>query len=66
MGSQILERTDTEKRVSVLTVEKANDTETNTIEILWRFDNAIEGVTQCVLRCHYLKGHKQRHHREGH
>tara|TARA_R110000823_G_C15886413_1_gene495580 strand:- start:983 stop:1357 length:375 start_codon:yes stop_codon:yes gene_type:complete len=60
----IMENTDTEARVSVLSVEKDCGGQ-STIETMWKFADGPHAVTQCVLRCHYFLGHKQRHKREG-
>lgn len=63
-----LEETDEEARIS--TIRAADDPgAAKTIETMWRFAKSARGVTsvtQCVQRCHYMLGHKLRHHREGH
>lgn len=61
----IMENTDVEARVSVLSVEKDLGG-SNSIETMWKFSNDPQAITKCVLRCHYDKGHKQRHAIEGH
>ena len=61
----LMENTDVDARVSVLSVEKDDDN-SNTIEPMWRFSNDPQAVTKCMLRCHYDSGHKAVHRREGH
>ncbi len=61
----VMENTDVDARVSVLSVEK-DDGGSYAIETMWRVTNEPKAVTKCVLRCHYDNGHKQRHKIEGH
>ncbi len=60
----LMENTDVNARVSVLSVEK-DDSSENTIETMWRFSNDPEAITKCVLRCSYSSGHKAVHSKEG-
>jgi hypothetical protein len=62
----ILETTDEDAREQRLSVVRGDNPDENTIQTMWQFDKYGEtAVTQCVLRCHYDSGHKQRHKREG-
>ena len=61
----VMENTDADARVSVLSVEK-NSGSDSSIETMWRFSSEPQAITKCVLRCHYDSGHKQRHKIEGH
>ncbi|WP_262694686.1 hypothetical protein [Kordiimonas aquimaris] len=61
----LLEETDEQNRSQKITVESANNPEENTIQTMWKFsENGMETITQCVLRCHFFLGHKQRHKKE--
>ena len=60
-GEILMERTDTETRVSTVSVELADEAEPNTIETMWKFTDGVNAVIKCVQRCNYLKGHKRRH-----
>ena len=65
-GEFILEETDEEKREQRLHVESSDNPDINTIQTMWCFEKEqTTAVTKCVLRCHYDKGHKQRHAIEG-
>ncbi len=64
----LMETTDVEARVSTLHVERlSSQGPGRVLETLWKFarDGGARGVIVCVNRCHYDRGHKMRHHREG-
>ncbi len=60
----VMENTDVDARVSVLSVEKDNGS-ANSIETMWKFSNEPQAITKCVQRCNYNNGHKSVHSREG-
>lgn len=67
-GEVLMEKTDVERRTSTLTPQPADaHADANVIETLWRFGQgeSPDGVTVCVSRCDYNRGHKSNHHREG-
>lgn len=59
----VVEKTDVDARVSVLSVEK-NNNEQNSIETMWKFSDNIEAGQKCVLRCNYNSGHRSYHSTE--
>jgi len=63
----LVETTDVEARTSTLSVEQRTDHKGRLLETQWRFatGDSPRDVTVCVNRCHYDRGHKTRHHREG-
>lgn len=63
-----LEETDEDARISTVRATKDPGTK-NTISTVWRFakdPTGVSTVTKCVMRCHYMLGHKSRHRIEGH
>jgi len=60
----VMENTDVDARVSILSVEK-DDQAVNSIETMWRFSNGIQAGTHCVQRCEYNSGHRSVHSKEG-
>jgi hypothetical protein len=62
----LMETTDEETRTSIVKAQKADGSEkVNTIQTMWKFGKGVNAVTECVLYCHYLLGHKQRHKKVG-
>jgi hypothetical protein len=61
----LMETTNEEERISTVKVEKALNSEQNTIGTMWKFGNDIIAATKCVVRCHYFLGHKRKHVKEG-
>ena len=61
----LMERTDTEARISILSVEPINDSSQKTIETMWKFGDDITSATKCVQKCEYNKGHRSVHVKVG-